>query len=587
MPLTVGSPAPPGLGRPLWSAGSSPQVSGPGPCRVVESGRLRLAVVGPCYATGDQLQQALQAVRARDWQALTGWPGSYWVFADDGDTMAALTDLAATRPLYYATTGETPMWSTSACTLAETLEADVDYAALTARLVLPTVPELCGASTAFTGVRRLPGGHALLVGRDGSIRSVAYEQPRTLTFGEAASELREALLASVQARVRSGGRLTADFSGGLDSTSVALLALREGAELFGVTHYPEGVSDNDDITYARRAAAGQGRFTHHVVDDESGLFFDDLASAPPTDQPFPDAARWRMRYTYQRRCAEHGTDVHLTGSGGDTLLTAAPYYLADLVGTRLFLQHCVLRARLRHLPLRTVAARAVLTSRTSNADALRRMARDLTDAKPVPPPHKAAREALGWMRLSAARVWLTADARDHLADLLIQAARACAVPREQTSRHRHHAELNEFGTWEAELRTQAEGFGVPHHAPLLDSPVVRAALAVPLPAHASPAVQKPLLGAALDGLVPDWLLTRPTKGAYFGNAYTGLRRNAPAVRELLASSRLAAEGWIDTDAALEEVDRLTAGATGKWSALEAVITTEMWLAQLTRRTARV
>ncbi|NGO70009.1 albusnodin/ikarugamycin family macrolactam cyclase [Streptomyces boncukensis] len=584
MPLIISSPTPHAPGRRVWSTEPSPVATEDNePWRAVEDGLLRLAVAGHCYAGESQLRKGLRAVRARDWTALTRWPGSYWVLADDGDTTAVLTDLAATRPVYYMPGFDDGCtWSTSALALARRSGADVDHAALTARMVCPTVPEICGTESAFHGVRRLPGGHALLLGRDGSCRTVAYEPRRTVPFQQAAREFRESLVAAVQCRARSAWRLTADFSGGLDSTSVALLALRDGAELFGVTHHPTSQSDNDDLYYARQAAAGQTGLTHREVRDERGLFFEDLHKAPPTDQPFPDAARWRMRYAYQRHCAEWGSDVHLTGSGGDTLLTASPFYLADLTrtgGSGRFARHCLLRARLRHFPVYTVAARALLTSRTSNAQALRRLARDLTTGAPVPPPHRASRESLGWMRLSAVRSWLTDAARDELSRRLLRAAEECAVPVCETSRHRYVAELHEFGSWEAELRTQAEGMGVPHHAPLLDSTVVRAALAVPVVGHASTVVQKPLLEAALHGLVPDWLLHRSTKGAYFGSAYTGLRRNADTVRELIASSRLAAEGWIDAGAALAEVDRLTAGAAGKWSALEALTTTEMWLAQ--------
>ncbi|MGW8375989.1 albusnodin/ikarugamycin family macrolactam cyclase [Streptomyces sp. ODS28] len=581
MPLTISSHAPDAPGHPLWSADEPPLVTGTGEtCRLVNDGPLRLVVAGHCYAHDHELRRALTAVRDHDWAALTVWPGSYWVVADDGETTAVLTDLAATRPVYYAS-GSRTAWSTSASSLAHRLDAGVDYSSLAARLICPTVPEICGQSTTFLGIQRLPGGHALTISRNGGRRIVAYERRRTLPFDQAASELRESLLEAVRRRTDSTPHVTADFSGGLDSTSIALLALRSGSKLVAVNHHPEGVSDNDDFVYAQRAAADQPGLTLRTVGDNTGLFFDDLDSAPSTDQPFPDAARWRMRFAYQRHCAEEGSELHLTGSGGDTLLTASPYYLADLTGAGLrhFLEHCRMRARLRHFPVHTVATTAALTSRTSNATALHQLARDLAAGIPVPPPHRAAKESLGWMRLSGARSWLTPDARHHLSRKFEEAARESAVPRSETSRHRHLAELHEFGSWEAELRTQAQGMGIPHHAPLLDTTVVRAALAVPVAEHASVTAQKPLLGTALSGLVPEWLLQRTTKGAYFGNAYTGLRRNADAVRELLLDSRLAAEGWINADTVLAEVDRLTAGAAGKWAALEAVVTTELWLRQ--------
>jgi asparagine synthase (glutamine-hydrolysing) len=104
-------------------------------------------------------------------------------------------------------------------------------------------------------------------------------------------------------------------------------------------------------------------------------------------------------------------------------------------------------------------------------------------------------------------------------------------------------------------------------------------MAVPVAARASTTAQKPLLGAALTGLVPPWLLARRTKGAYDGAAYAGLRRHADDVRDLLAGSRLAAGGWIDKAAVRTALHRLTAGVPGRLAALEALVATELWLHQ--------
>ncbi|GAA2112112.1 albusnodin/ikarugamycin family macrolactam cyclase [Streptomyces synnematoformans] len=570
----------PGAQR-LWPGRPAPVTHGTGlegGSRVVSDGPVRLAVVGSCYATEAQLCRELQAVRTRRWAKLTSWPGSYWVVADDGRTTAVLTDVAGTRPVYFTESPSGTGWATAARPLAAAVGAEVDYAAITARLLCPTIPEITGDATAFVGVRRLPGGHALLVERDGRCRTTAYEESHALPFRDAAGDLHQHLVTAITERARSAERLTADFSGGLDSTSLALLAAGDGAELLAVTH-ADATSANEDVRYAQRAAALHPHLEHVVVTDADGLFFADLLDAPATDQPFPDAARWRMRAAYQRPCVAHGSDVHLTGSGADTLLAASPYYLADLARSGDYpalLRHCRARARLRHLPLYAVLGAAVRLSRTTHARALRWLARDIA----VPSarrPDRAAR--LHWLVASGLKAWLTPDARRLVARRASDTAERCILAPEDTSRHRAWAEVREFGVYEAELRNQAHAVGLPHHAPFLDNNVVRAAMAIPVHARASTRVQKPLLGTALAGPVPDWLLTRRTKGAYDGNAFTGLRRNADILRTLLRGSELATEGWIDARAAVAELDRLAAGAPGRLAALEALIAAELWLRQ--------
>ncbi|UQA91529.1 albusnodin/ikarugamycin family macrolactam cyclase [Streptomyces halobius] len=567
----------------LWSDPRAPVVRGTSvgtTHRVVSDGPVRMAVVGNCYATDRQLRDGLHAARSGQWSALTTWPGSYWAVADDGDTTAVITDVAGTRPVYFAETPDRTHWSTSAQTLALRIGARVDHASVIARLVCATVPEVTGNGSAFQGVRRLAGGHALVIHRDGQHSVEEYEKPRTLHFAEAAAELREALITAVTSRAAAARKLTADFSGGLDSTSLVLLATGiAGAEVLAVTD-ADATSTNEDVAYAQRAATGQPGLHHELVTDAEGLFFAGLLDAPATDQPFPDAARWRMRAAYQRPCIGHGSDTHLTGSGADTLLATSPYYLADLAQARdisALISHSLARARLRHLPMYAVVAAAVRLSRTTHAAVLRQLAHEITtDPAKAKPEHPAR---LHWVRASGLHSWLTPQARHALSTRAAIAAEHCTVQPSHTSRHRAWAELREFGTYEAELRNQAHAQGLPHHAPYLDNAVVRAAMAIPTSSRASTTLQKPLLGAALHGLVPDWLLQRRTKGAYDGNAYTGLRHHVTALRDLLTTSELAAEGWIDASAACAELDRLAAGVPGKLAALEALIAAELWLRQ--------
>lgn len=570
--------------HPLWQVGSLDGAA----CRSVQDEQrgIRLAVIGHCYATTAQLAQGLEAVAAHEWRQLTWWPGSYIVAASDGATATVLTDVAGTRPIYFTRHGSGWVWATTAKPLAELTGASIDSLALVKRLVFSTVPEITGTATAFGGVYRLPGGCLLRLYRNNGGNYQAnwhrYEpEDETTTFAEAATRLRDALTTAIHARVDAAEHITADFSGGLDSTSIALLAARRtNRPLVAITH-DDPASVNDDMPFARRAATTEPNIRHVTAPGEADhVFFDRMNQAPITDQPFSDAARWAMRTGLHRLITEHGSDIHFTGSGGDTLLSASPFYLADLVRPgRLseLRRHCLARARLRHLPTASVLAAAARLSRTTYAQALRQAAAAIAH------PQRTAkgtrqRLRLHWCAAAELAAWLTPTARQQMAATIFDAADR--IPSDlPTSRHRAWAEVREFGTYQAELTAQLHYVGIRAHAPFLDNTVVRACMAIDISERMSPIRQKPLLGAALRGLVPDFILDRTTKGAYDANAFTGIARNAPHLRDLIEDSYLADAGLIDTRLVGAELRRLVAGAPGRLASLESFITAELWIRQ--------
>lgn len=555
--------------RPVWLSGGESRLM----VRHVRDRERRLAVAGACYASDRELEGGLDAVRRGAWRALTTWPGSYWVIADDGRRTIVLTDVAGTRPVYVTNDHGVIVWSTRAAPLAARTGAGFDYRALAAQLVCPTVREMTGTTSSFAGIDRVPGGRLLCVDAHGAHIRPYEPYLAPASPGEAAQALRHALISAIRARIAAAARPSADFSGGLDSTSLALLAARLGGRpLLGVT-YDDPNSPNDDLAYARRAAATEP-LIRHVIATGDTLFFDQLTDAPGTDQPCADAARWAMRNTYYQVAAQQGNDLHLTGSGGDMLLCAPPSYLADLAArgeVRRLFRHAATRARIRHLPVHTILAAAVRLSRQSYPAAIRQLAGQVRNPAPVRP------SALHWRGRATFAAWLTPLARAQLADALLEVAES-QEPAVEPLVHQAWNELEEFGAYQAELAIQQEAVGLNPHAPFLDNAVVRAVMAAPIADRQAATTQKPLLGAALRGLVPAFVLDRPTKGAYDGNAFAGLRRNAEQLRTLVNDAHLVRAGVIDLDAVRTDLDKLLVAGTGPFASLESLVTTEMWLA---------
>ncbi|WP_152520855.1 albusnodin/ikarugamycin family macrolactam cyclase [Nocardiopsis halophila] len=561
----------------VWEPSIPVRVHGSGSVRTARKGAFRVAVVGDCYAKDEELANAPATVALENWRALTRWPGSYWVVAHRPGRTVVIGDAAGVRPVYWSRTGHGPVWSTSARCLARRTGAGIDDAALAALLVCPLVPEAIADRSAFAGVNRLRPGTALITGHGGVSMAVYENEAAVVEFDRAADELREALFEAVEVRVRAGGVVTCDLSGGLDSTTITALATRFTGKVVALTR-DDPASPSDDPDYARRAADELEGLVHESVG--MGRFFDCMETAPATDQPFADAPRWAVHRGAARRSCELAATAHLTGSGADTLFSPPAFSLAELWRLRRrrdFAAHASAFARLRRLPVHDVVRTAVRLAHTSYAQGLLRLADQVETADAGARRRRGAVDRFTWTGGSGAAVLLTPSARREVAGRLREAAETTRVPQSELAQRRAWAEAREYGAYQAELAMLQRAAGLSAHAPFLDGRVVRAALSIPPHQRADPEVQKPLLNSAMTGAVPEAVLRRTTKGAYDGTALAGLRANAPYLRAMLADSRLQENGIVDGAAARAELDRLAAGAPGRFAALEAVIAFEMWI----------
>jgi len=189
-------------------------------------------------------------------------------------------------------------------------------------------------------------------------------------------------------------------------------------------------------------------------------------------------------------------------------------------------------------------------------------------------------EMLSWCGITAAAAWLTRAGRTLVAELV--AARADgADPHARPGILHEHLALEYMGAGHATFDQIArQQWHLPVHAPLLDTPVVDACLAIPGYERFRPGDYKPLARAAFTGDVPDFLLQRRTKTAFTSSLYAGLRANAPTLRRILTHSVLAQAGLLDPAAAIAALDGAARGELAPLAALHTLIVTELWLATL-------
>lgn len=561
--------------------------------RTAGRGPLAVAVVGECGADDRHLQDALEAVRATRWRALTRWPGSYLTIARSGETLAVIGDLAGQHPVHWRNDAAGTWWATAASALAAPDRAPVDTTALAARLALAQ-PDILATRSLFRTVQRVPTGHLLLLDPEG-VRTTRYEPVayEAVELRRAAPSVRAALTEAVAARCDEGP-VSADVAG-LDSTTLACLAAKSGP-VTALTFADQRLRD-DDLAYARRTAAAVSGLEHHAVSGSPGTVYysalEDLAALPCTDAPNAYVVTASIkRAVLNAVAAQHPVPgVHFTGAAGDAVLSAPSSYLADLLRERQHRRawrHALGHARLRHTSALTVLKRARPASRTGLAASWRQTATSLREAPRAWVPQ--AQQPVSWSPLLACADWMSPDVRHQLAAALDDAAdEGCDIPI-RLSDWSDRQDLARVGADTTGWRQLALAeHGIELAAPFLDNEVIRACLAVPADQRGTPDRYKPLLTTAFSGtgVLPDFALTRTTKGGFNAVAYAGLRKHAHVLRDLLGpGSRLSGAGLVTEAPVRAMLERAATGQATAQGALHLTVAAEVWLRQLDSAPAR-
>ena len=300
-------------------------------------------------------------------------------------------DHIGVRPLYYAQTSR-------AFVLASSVEAVLAGPGVDQRLDEATAATYlkfvgwgtCSASrTFFRAVRMLPGGHAMVVEggrhRCGIPRIWRYWAPEdAAVLGPASDDdyvhaFLDLYQRSVRDRLRGAGPIGVHLSGGLDSSSIAVLANHElrtqgrpsplaFSWLPPNAEAPGYASAEAALEYGRvEAVAAQESLTVSYQAPTPAEFL----AAFEADAAFPWAHTSVLEFSAQRKAAAGGVRVMLSGWGGDEAASASggDHYARLLLGGRWGEFAALAEARERHSPLRV--APAAMLGGMPNARAVR------------------------------------------------------------------------------------------------------------------------------------------------------------------------------------------------------------------------
>ncbi|WP_436956101.1 asparagine synthase-related protein [Streptomyces sp. SudanB182_2057] len=540
-------------------------------------GDVRLALAGTC-----SLNPAELAARARQITdaahiepVLSGVHGCFHVLASVAGHTYARGSFSGQRRVYRAEAGGVTVLAGQSRVLARLTGAELDTAQLALRLSGDTVPHPLGWGVLWRGVHAVLPGTAVELVRDGEVRTRRWWDPpeAQLPLEEAAAGLREALERAVALRVRADEVVGADLSGGMDSTSLCFLAARAGARLVTVT-MNAGASTNEDLRYATQAVGHLPRVEHLVFEPaDLPAHFSGLDERVDLGDEPSAVVRTRVEQRYlAERMRARGARLRLSGFGGDQVIQSNPSYVHGLLrhSPAAGLRHAAgWRARHRR-PLGAVM-RALL-DRGSYAAWLAEAAGLLRT--PV------TADDLRWGWRPHLPPWASEQAVQLCRERLLAAARDATEPlHRERGRHTWLAGAQSGGRLAGHLAHCGQLAALPYHSPYCDDAVIAAALTARPHEATSPWSYKPLLAAAMRGLVPEAILCRTTKDQFGHEWQGGLRRNRDTLAAWAEDSRLVAAGLADEDA-LRRALLSPQLLTGKTAELETTLGVEAWLRSL-------
>ncbi|MFE2936591.1 asparagine synthase-related protein [Streptomyces sp. NPDC059278] len=516
------------------------------PVTVVHTAGGSAALVGTHGINEKELAQMLPAaVTDATVAALMHGAGSYHaVLAAGGETWVC-GDVAGMRPVFWARVAGAVVLGDHARPLAEAAGAvTIESAHLALHLIGPVPPLALAESgtTPYEGVRAIPPGSAVRVenGQRVTVRRWWTVPDDDRSLPEAAPALRDALRRAVA--VRTGGEqvVGCELSGGADSTAVSALAHAHvgGERLVNFTRAPADPG-NDDTDWARRLVAESQFGARHDIFEVGTIprQFEGMGTPFVLDAPSPSAASPLRSAVWWRHAAGAGARVLLSGKGGDEITLTAPSYLSWARGRdrRTARRHARGWAALRGLPVKQVWEQAMAPGP---------YAQWLTGCL----AGGSGDPSFGWEASPSLPPWLTDQARTMLTDSVSTAAAGVEPLHDRPHQHTTVAAIRALARWNRLQADAAAPFGIQVGYPFADQQVIEAALATRGEARTSPYQNKPLLTAAMRGIVPAANLARRTKGGYSADTVAA----AIPMREMFArllgpDCQLAEYGLINTD----------------------------------------
>lgn len=447
-------------------------------------------------------------------------------------------DYLGVRPFYYFWNGRTFLFGPDARTLlAHPLPSLAINEGMIGEYLANEVTHR--EETIYRDIRRLPSGSTLTIDASGSLKIDSWWRPELSllnyrTDEEYGEHFRELMTTSVRARLRAHGGWVSTLSGGLDSSTISVIAQQilneqgDGARVSTLSFTAPG-KDWDESEYIRETAALTGLQLDLTEAATPNLAFFSRQATLWRDLPTQPNGASPSLVPFVSRPQSHAR-VLLIGVGGNEWLDGVPPYPSSLL-------HLAAHGRFRQ-------AREEWRMYYSDRYLLRWLARQWL--APIVPNWALRRKRARWF----AEHGIFSDAflrRTRLTDRIYAQPEHppglhFASPDQQDVFHRitsgweaHVLEINERET--AEL-------GIEQRFPLLDRRVGEFCLRLPHDQRQRGKVWKWVLRSAMRGHLPDRVLNR-TIQAEFSQLFEALFYTPPVQQRMKHLISIRETDWLD------------------------------------------
>jgi asparagine synthase (glutamine-hydrolysing) len=487
--------------------------------------------------------------------------------------LTGMRDPFGAWPLFWTVRGPVLLMGTSLRSLAESGSSQsLDPAYVAEYLVSPFLDaEITSERTAIRGVQRvLPGTIQELTTISGSRQHRYWDwrsriRPVAVTnAAEAAERFRGLLDHAVRERMRDGP-VASHLSGGMDSSSVAILARRNVAETLDrrpvqaislIYHVAELASERG---YMDLVLAQGGPMQPHFVRSDQALGFDWFRQPLP-DHDEPYAGLWSLAANRLLADTAARCDVStvLTGVGADEILSYRPLHIADLFrrGRAIAgLREASVWAESRGQGLWSVLRKCAIEPMWP------------AERRSVPP----------WIRPEFVREQRLRNRCDDFA------SRMFASPAEHSQTLMRLAMST--GDWARWYLHAPLGINISH--PFQDPRVICYTLGLRRNLRTAPGEAKPLLREAMRGLLPDPIANRREKTGFDGPHARGLDAHLPRLEQLVRNSSVIDLGVFDPDKLVTAMRQVAIGIDSRQNVwIDRVLALVGWMDIRTRRSAK-
>lgn len=428
--------------------------------------------------------------------------------------------------------------------LAALHEFELDLGSLAGRLANSEVSHPFLQRPIWRNVHALAFGEQLTIHDDGqSVVSRWWIPPSpTEDIETMGPELAVAIRQAIMRRVGDRVSISADLSGGLDSTTLCFALAELGVDL--TTFYMSSANDlNNDSRWSERTAAEIG--SRHIRMPYLQMLEEIAEAVPATVEAFPEGPSPMVdsaasAVPLQRILSESGSSMHLNGHAGDALFGQVSSLPWSFLRTRA-------RGRIRWLRKYRKVNRIpaldmlrMLGTRSTFADELQAMA----DGKYTKSRGSVAGHA-NWMEIPNFGPMHTTTARQRFSSLCLAELESGTSPLSpDRTQHRILSYLSVHGAVVRRMNTLSSG--IMFDSPYLDRRVVDVALSLNHADRTRQSPTKPLLAAGRPPAMSIEYFLRRDKGDYGAEVFSQHQWIRSRVNDLFGTGSLLGElGLVD------------------------------------------